>query len=110
MDLINFVLKLISWDFHSTCNSLAELLRYFVVTLVLQHGVHFHIEGASYMFDYFFLMDINLVATLHLYLALNMHLGNYHLALAALWSLDCLTHLGLTCCIYLQFTCSLALQ
>ena len=49
-------------------------------------------RGANYKFDYFFLMDINLITSLHLYLVFIMHLGNYHLALVASWSLDCLKH------------------
>ena len=79
MDLINFASKLISWGFHSTCNSLAEVTRYFDATLSLQLGVHLHIEGASYLFYNYSLMDINLIVTLHLYFVLNMHLGNYNL-------------------------------
>ena len=109
MDLINLVLKVIAWVYAALAIHLHMCFITWSLPWVFQLGVHLHIEGANYLFFYYSLIDINLIVTLHLYFVLNMHLGNYHLALAASWSLDCLTHVGLVL-ITFETICSLALQ
>ncbi len=109
MDLINLVLKVITWNYTALAIHLHMCFATWSLLWVFQLGVHLHIEGANYLFFYYSLTGINLIVTLHLYFVLNMRLGSYNLALVASWSLDCLTHVGLVL-ITFETICLLALQ
>ena len=78
MDMINFVAELISWNFTALAVYLHCCLPWSSYL-----GVHLYFEGASYEFDYFFLLDINLVTHLHFYSVFFNYPSNYHFALAS---------------------------
>ncbi len=65
--------------FHSTCGLLALVITVGLFTLVSMCAS----RGANYEFDYFFLLDINLVTHLHFYSVFFNYTGSYHFALAS---------------------------